>query len=48
MQGYWGDDARTADAIRDGWMQTGDLAVIDAERYCDITGRVKDMIIRGG
>ncbi len=48
MQGYWGDVARTDDAIRDGWMHTGDLAVIDADGYCDITGRVKDMIIRGG
>ncbi len=48
MQGYWGDAARTDEAIRDGWMRTGDLAVIDAEGYCDITGRVKDMILRGG
>lgn len=49
MQGYWNDPAKTADSITaDGWMKTGDLAVIDAEGYCDITGRVKDMIIRGG
>ena len=48
MRGYWGDDEKTADSIRDGWMHTGDLAVIDDEGYCDITGRVKDMIIRGG
>ncbi|MFK7881644.1 AMP-binding protein [Roseobacter sp.] len=48
MQGYWGDAERTAEAIRDGWMNTGDLAIIDAGGYCDITGRVKDMIIRGG
>lgn len=48
MQGYWGDEAKTAGAIQDGWMHTGDLAVIDDEGYCDITGRVKDMIIRGG
>lgn len=48
MQGYWGDDEKSADAIQDGWMHTGDLAVIDSEGYCDITGRVKDMIIRGG
>jgi fatty-acyl-CoA synthase len=48
MQGYWGDEERTASSIQDGWMHTGDLAVIDAEGYCDITGRVKDMIIRGG
>lgn len=48
MQGYWGDAALTQQAVREGWMHTGDLAVIDAEGYCDITGRVKDMIIRGG
>jgi fatty-acyl-CoA synthase len=48
MQGYWGDEARTADAIRDGWMHTGDLATLDAEGYCNIVGRVKDMLIRGG
>jgi fatty-acyl-CoA synthase len=49
MQGYWGDEARTREAIdRDGWMRTGDLAVIDAEGYCNIVGRVKDMVIRGG
>ncbi|WP_136661503.1 AMP-binding protein [Nitratireductor sp. XY-223] len=48
MQGYWNDDERTTESIRDGWMHTGDLAVIDSEGYCDITGRVKDMIIRGG
>jgi fatty-acyl-CoA synthase len=48
MQGYWNDPARTAEAIRDGWMHTGDLGVIDAEGYCNIVGRVKDMVIRGG
>lgn len=48
MQGYWNADPLTAEAIQDGWMHTGDLAVIDDEGYCDITGRVKDMIIRGG
>ena len=48
MQGYWGDPARTAEAIRDGWMHTGDLATIDAEGYCNIVGRAKDMLIRGG
>jgi len=48
MQGYWGDDERTREAIRDGWMHTGDLATIDAEGYCNIVGRVKDMLIRGG
>lgn len=49
MKGYWGEDARTADSIDgDGWMHTGDLATLDANGYCTITGRVKDMILRGG
>ena len=48
MQGYWGDEARTREAIRDGWMHTGDLATIDAQGYCNIVGRAKDMLIRGG
>lgn len=48
MKGYWDDPARTAEAITDGWMHTGDLAMFDAEGYCAIVGRVKDMIIRGG
>jgi fatty-acyl-CoA synthase len=48
MKGYWGDEARTAESITDGWMHTGDLAVIDAEGFCNIVGRAKDMLIRGG
>ena len=49
MLGYWGDDEMTAESIdRAGWMHTGDLAVMDSEGYCDIVGRLKDMIIRGG
>lgn len=49
MQGYWEAADQTAEAIDvDGWMHTGDLATIDAEGYCNITGRVKDMICRGG
>ena len=48
MQGYWGDAARTAQAIEDGWMKTGDLATLDDEGFCNIVGRVKDMLIRGG
>jgi fatty-acyl-CoA synthase len=48
MQGYWEDDERTREAIRDGWMHTGDLATIDDKGYCNIVGRVKDMLIRGG
>jgi fatty-acyl-CoA synthase len=49
MRGYWGDPDKTREAIDDaGWMRTGDLAVMDADGYARITGRVKDMIIRGG
>ena len=48
MKGYWDDDARTREAIVDGWMHTGDLATVDDEGFCAIVGRVKDMIIRGG
>ena len=49
MLGYWGDDAKTAEAIdKAGWMHTGDLATLDAEGYGNIVGRIKDMVIRGG
>ncbi|MEP3347951.1 MAG: AMP-binding protein [Litoreibacter sp.] len=48
MKGYWGEAAKTSDAIRDGWMHTGDLATMDGEGYVKITGRLKDMICRGG
>lgn len=48
MQGYWGDEERTRETVQDGWMHTGDLATIDAEGYCNIVGRAKDMLIRGG
>jgi fatty-acyl-CoA synthase len=49
MRGYWGDPEKTREAVDEaGWMHTGDLAVMDEEGYCRITGRVKDMIIRGG
>ncbi len=49
MSGYWGDEERTEEAIdTDGWMHTGDLAILDDEGYCNIVGRVKDMVIRGG
>ncbi|WP_422647905.1 Long-chain-fatty-acid-CoA ligase [Cupriavidus sp. H18C1] len=48
MLGYWEDEDRTREAIRDGWMHTGDLATIDEQGYCNIVGRVKDMVIRGG
>ena len=49
MQRYWGDPERTAEAIDDdGWMHTGDLGTVDAAGYCNIVGRVNDMLIRGG
>lgn len=49
MKGYWDEPERTAEALdAGGWMHTGDLGVIDDEGYCNITGRVKDMLIRGG
>ena len=48
MRGYWGDEELTAEALRGGWMHTGDLGHIDAHGYCSIVGRVKDMLIRGG
>ena len=49
MQGYWNDPEKTAQAIdADGWMHTGDLAVMADDGYCNIVGRIKDMVIRGG
>jgi fatty-acyl-CoA synthase len=49
MRGYWQEPELTGRAVDDsGWMHTGDLAVLDAQGYCSITGRLKDMIIRGG
>lgn len=49
MPGYWDDPRRTADAIdANGWMHSGDLATMDDHGYVRITGRIKDLIIRGG
>ena len=49
MLGYWDDEARTRGAIDAArWMHTGDLAVLDAEGFCNIVGRIKDVVIRGG
>jgi fatty-acyl-CoA synthase len=49
MRGYWEDPARTAEAVDAArWMHTGDLATIDADGYCAIVGRIKDLVIRGG
>lgn len=46
--GYWNRPDATAEAIVDGWLHTGDLAVIDAEGYVNIVDRKKDMIVTGG
>jgi fatty-acyl-CoA synthase len=49
MLGYWDEAEKTAEAIDvAGWMHTGDLAVMDAQGYVNISGRIKDMVIRGG
>ena len=49
MLGYWDEQERTDQAIdKNGWMHTGDLATMDADGYCAIVGRIKDMVIRGG
>ena len=49
MRGYWGDEEKTAEVLdAAGWMHTGDLGMLDAEGFCNIVGRVKDMVIRGG
>ncbi|MFI0446394.1 AMP-binding protein [Actinomadura sp. 6N118] len=49
MLGYWNEPDKTTEAIDAArWMHTGDLAVMDAEGYVNITGRIKDMVIRGG
>ena len=49
MEGYYKNPDATREAIdEEGWLHTGDLAVMDENGYCRITGRLKDMIIRGG
>jgi fatty-acyl-CoA synthase len=49
MAGYWNQPDKTAEAIDgSGWMHTGDVAVMDRDGYITVTGRIKDMVIRGG
>jgi fatty-acyl-CoA synthase len=49
MLGYWDEAEKTRDVLdANGWMHTGDIAIIDTEGYCNIVGRIKDMVIRGG
>jgi len=48
MKGYWNKAAATTEAIRDGWMHTGDVAYMDEDGYVFIYDRLKDMIVSGG
>ena len=48
MLGYWEQQDKTDEVLQDGWMHTGDIAVMGEDGYVQITGRIKDMVIRGG
>ena len=48
MLGYWEQPEKTDEVLEDGWMHTGDIAVMGEDGYVQITGRIKDMVIRGG
>ena len=48
MQGYWRQPELTAEALRGGWMHTGDAGYIDARGFVFLVDRVKDMIVTGG
>ncbi len=48
MQGYWNNSPATLDALRDGWLHTGDVGYIDTEGYAFLVDRKKDVIISGG
>jgi acyl-CoA synthetase (AMP-forming)/AMP-acid ligase II len=48
LSGYWRDPAATAEALRDGWLHTGDLALVDAQGCVRLAGRKKEMFVRGG
>ena len=49
MKGYYNNEEATREAINEeGWLRTGDIAILDEEGYIDVTGRIRDMVIRGG
>ena len=48
MKGYWQQEAATSEAMRSGWVYTGDLAYQDEDSYIYLAGRAKDFIKRGG
>ncbi|OKK04767.1 hypothetical protein AMK26_15870 [Streptomyces sp. CB03234] len=48
MSGYWNDPGATEETLQDGWVRTGDLGTVDEQGYVHLTGRVKDVIVRGG